>query len=724
MSEPADMLAQARGLLAAWAEAMERWWTPWDGQGFFGFGCGHWGVQAAWRHCAALAVLADQDGPRAAYWRARAVAALRALLAGHASGAGCMPDGRRWGHGWIGILGLERAWFGIQALRPHLAPEDLQAIDRMLVDEADWLCDCYERDGVRGITSTMWARERGNHGESNIWNGCLLWRAAMSQPGHPHAAAWADRAHDFLLNGVCVQADLADRRLVGGRAVRERVVGAGFFDHFAFDHHGYLNVGYQVICLSNAAMLHFDARRAGIARPESLDHHQADLWRVVRRTVFADGRLARIGGDTRVRYAYCQEYLVPAALYAADHLGDGHAMDIPAGWLRTVAREAAFNGDGSFYGRRLADLAARSPAYWLRLESDRAGALAQLIAYLPAVCPAPATGEAEASRAGSWAEPAHGAVLERGAHRLAAFAWRAHGLAQGMCQPPQDGDLAEWEGNLAGRVEFADLRPGPERRMLQAHAQESFLGGFLTWGRLALGCGSIVDESWHAPADGQAVHHLAIAALPDGRSMIGIEVVRIGANAALLRSAAALHLNLPNDCFNGMTRTITGAQGGLALQAGAGQGVVPLASRWALLAPGWACVGLHGGTTLAVDRSRERRGGPLRTLHVEELLWGGWQGARLARPDEEVLDASWLVRCGGDAGDAAACAALNQDCLLPSAPLVRMLTVRLPAGGRHVLALNTGPEPARLALPAGATVLAGAGAELPGHAATLLRLDD
>lgn len=722
MSATADLSATATRLLDAWAEAMEPWWMPWDGQGIFGCGGGHWGVQAAWRHVAATAVLAQQGGPRAAHWRGRAIAGLRALLAGHASGAGRMPDGRRWGHGWIGVLGIERAWFGIRLLRPHLQPADLAAIDRLLADEAAWLCDGYERDGVKGITSTKWARDRGNHGESNIWNGCFLWRAAAALPQHPQAEAWRQRAHDFLCNGICVQADLDDPRPVGGRPLRERMVGPGFFDHFAFDHHGYLNVGYQVICLSNAAMLHFDARQAGLAAPESLHHHQADLWDVVRRTVFADGRLARIGGDTRVRYAYCQEYLVPAALYAADHLGDGHAMDIPRGWLRTVGREAAFNGDGTFYRRRLEDLAARSPAYWLRLESDRAGSLAQLLAYLPDLRPAAAVGDAEAARAGSWAEPEHGAVLERGPRRLAAFAWRAHGLAQGMCQPPHDGDLAEWEGNLAGRVDFADLRPGPERRKLLAHDQATFAGGFLSWGRLALGCGCMVDEGWHAPADGQAVHHLAVAALPDGRSMIGVELARTGATAALVRGAGALHLNLPNDCLNGMQRTIRTAQGELRLLAGAGEGLVPLASRWAGLAPGWACIGLHGGDTLALDRSRQRRGGHLRSLHVEEVLWGAWQGPRLAQPGTELLDASWLVRCGGDDGDAAACAALNPDGLLPAPAAVRLVAVRLPGGGRYALALNTGAEAVRL--PIAGRVLAGAGLELPGHAATLLELED
>ncbi len=726
MPHAADLLPRANVLLERWAEAMERWWTPLGPDGLYGFGGGNWGVQAAWRHCAALAVLAEAGGPRSAHWRQRAVSGLRVLLAGHVSGGGRMPDGKAWGRTWISALALERAWFGLRVLMPHLGAAERTGVQRLLADEAAWLCDGYERGGKRGIESTRWSSEGGNHGESNIWNGCLLWRAAEAMPADPRAAAWRERAHAFLLNGICVQADMSDGRLVAGKPLRERMVGPGFFDHFAFDHHGYLNVGYQVICLSNAAMLHFDARLAGLAGPESLHHHQADLWSVVRRTVFGDGRLARNGGDTRGRYAYCQEYLVPAALYAADHLGDGHAMDILPGWLGTVEREAAWTGDGTFYGRRLADLAERSTAYWLRLESDRACALAMLLAYLPVAKPAAAVGNAEASRAGAWAEPEHGAILDRNPHRLAAFAWRAHGLAQGTCQPPQDGNLAEWEGNLAGRVVFADLRPEHERRRLIAHGQAACAGGFLTWGRLALGCGCFVDEGWQAPAEGQAVHHLAFAALPDGRSVLGIEVVRVGDKAALVRSAAAMHLNLPNDCMNGMERRLGCAQGEIALQAGAGSGIVPLASRWAQLAPGWACIGLHGGTALAVDRRLERRGGHLRSLHVEEVLWGSWQGPRLARPGEDIVDASWLVRC---ADDAAACAAANTASQCEVGASARLVVIELPDGGRYAMALNLEDRRQRLDAPAGARVLAGAGhlagggLEIEPFAAILLGLE-
>ncbi len=47
----------------------------------------------------------------------------------------------------------------------------------------------------------------------------------------------------------------------------------------------------MAICMSNAAILHFDMKLAGFARPESLDHHQHDLWKTLKRFVFPNGRL-------------------------------------------------------------------------------------------------------------------------------------------------------------------------------------------------------------------------------------------------------------------------------------------------------------------------------------------------------------------------------------------------------------------------------------------------
>ena len=541
-------------LLREWAAHAERFWYPLPDHpdlGCYGTGYNAWGVQTNQKYLAAMATLAIRGEGVAGLDRGwaldRALAALRFSLASHVSGDGACTDGTQWGHTWISALGIERMMHGVYLLWPELTEADRAGVRRMLASECEWIMAGFHRGQVGGVVADVWNASGKNAPESNLWNGAILWRTAAMLPDHPNAADWQERAHQFLINSVSVAADADDETLVAGKPVAERHVGANFFPNYALDHHGYLNVGYMVICVSNAAMLHFDCKLTGLPRPETLDHHQADLWRLVRRLIFSDGRLARIGGDSRVRYAYCQEYLLPSLLYAADRLGDEHALGLVDAQLELIAQEARHNGDGSFFGKRLAAVAERSPYYYTRLESDRACALSQLIVYRPLghgeewgvlpssphhleqeIASAQATGFAmttgfEASVAGAWHESEHGAILHRSPTRLASFAWRAFGLAQGMCQPPDDGHLAEWESNLVGQLEFvADPHPAhpkspPGRRLIDYHT-DVFDGGFMTCGALIEGAEVELAEGWTGRDLAAAPHCLCG---PAGRSDSG-----------------------------------------------------------------------------------------------------------------------------------------------------------------------------------------------------------
>jgi hypothetical protein len=67
------------------------------------------------------------------------------------------------------------------------------------------------------------------------------------------------------------------------------------------------------------------------------NHPHADgLWQVVRTCTFPDGRLWRIGGDSRVRYCYCQDYAIPVWMFAQDRFGDRAARVFEERWLDQV----------------------------------------------------------------------------------------------------------------------------------------------------------------------------------------------------------------------------------------------------------------------------------------------------------------------------------------------------------------------------------------------------
>lgn len=656
------MVEHSLTLLRDWALSAETCWSSAPGRpdhGIYGTGYNGWGVQTQQKYLAALATLATRgagiDNVNTSWALDRALAALRFNLDSHKNGSSACTDQTQWGHTWISALGIERMMFGVHLLQPHFTDRDHAALKSVLTSEADWLLTSYQRGSHAGITCTKWAVDGGNDPESNIWNGALLWRAAVSYPDHPHAADWAERAHVFLINGVSIEADAADARIVAGKPVRDRHIGPNFFPNYALDHHAYLNVGYMIICASNAALLHFDLRAANLPRPESLDLHQADLWRVLRRFIFADGRLARIGGDTRVRYAYCQEYLLPALLYAADHLGDPAAVDLVPRQLALIQKETDYSGDGSFYSRRLAHLRRASPLYYTRLESDRACALAMVAAYAPLLKQPEAVSPPSVLPAdlhGGWSEPEHGAAVHRSATRFASFAWRAFDLAQGLCLPPDDGHLAEWEHNLGGIVEF-NHHPHPHHHEVKRHRRldgyqvDSFAGGFLTWGSVIEGTDLILAESWSGTDS--ARHQIVFAALPDNHTVVGLNHCRMGPRRGYVSTIKALNYVLPNDLYNDHRRVLVSASGETALTSpAADEEFVSLKSPWANLENRIGLVGLYGTDTLTVDRHPARRAGVLASLHTEEIGFPARLGPQKFEAGETILDSGWAVIASQD----------------------------------------------------------------------------
>ncbi len=705
-------------MLAGWARTSETWWRTDPSspeRGCYGTGYNHWGYHTNLKYMAAMAVLSERGAGLAdvdvAHCRRRALASLRWALDRHLTGSSRLLDGEVFGNSWISALAWERAMHGVYLLEPHLSDADRNALRRLLVSEADWLTDQYE------IVADPWNQSGHNKPESNLWNGALCWRTAAMYSDHPRAEVWRQRAHDFFINGVSIPADAEDSTPVAGKPLKQRFRGANFFPHFALDHHGYLNVGYMVICVSNAAILHFDLRGLKAEAPASLHHHQRDLWQVLRRMIFTDGRLARIGGDTRVRYAYCQEFLLPSLLYAADHLGDPDALAIVPKQIELMRREYDANADGTFYGRRLEAMKAWSPYYYCRIESDRASALAQAVVYAERVLaptPAPSLARFEQSAEGGWSEPQHGAALHRGPARLASFSWRAFGLGQGMGLTPDNGDDAEWSRNLGGYVRFIggddplDYGLSGHRRLLRNQIRP-FDGGFLTWGAIAEGVDAKLDDGWKSPGPA-AIHQIVFAALPDGHTVVGMQFAR-ALYRAWTSEIKGLHLNLPNDVLQDMRRTIVGPKGEMVLHSPPQRDeVVSLGGLWCVIGGRVGVAGLYGAPLLSLSRLTRRRGGKYRTLYVDELCYPCDVGTHPVEPGQTILDCAWMVRTDMNAESTAQWSEAHQAAPRPWAGHARAVEVIGADDRRYLLACNFGESSATIdgvdrELPAGEAIL-------------------
>lgn len=670
----------------------------------YGTGDNTWGVQTNQKALAAYAMVAtDARFDEARVGRSResvldtALRLLRFSLHTHIEGTYTCTDGTSWGHTWISVLGVERMMHAVEALEPHLSEDDRALLRRVLVSESDWLLDHYP------IVAGLYNKDGNNKPESNLWNGALLHRTAMMYPDEPRAEAYKEKGSTFLINSISIPADAEDQAVVDGKTVADRHVGANFFPSYALNHHGYLNVGYMVICLSNMAMLHFAYRRRGLTAPQSLYHHGRELWDLVKACTFPDGRLLRIGGDSRVRYTYCQDYVIPIWHMMLDLDGDESVLEPERGWLAQIESEMDASRDGTFLSYRCRALQEHSPLYFSRLEADRAAALSMGLAWrdlavegaekvklqrradiaggtaATTVEPA-AEASAQASSSGqiaaavateavhdtneetlrlgtdgdvSWRDAYHGAYLQRSGRRIASWVWDASEKPQGLCLPVEGSDMAEWRENMAGRLEgYGRL----SMQTLEAHDGRRFEGGFLTWG-------STQVHSRTLMAEGQKDEQLArnqfvCAALPDDEQMIVLHRAVALRQRTAFKSIEGLNLLIPNDVFNDNHRLYYDRSGKWPIHGyGSQEEAIRTGSRWINVDNKLGVVALYGSDEIVIRRPGQRQIGMAdspKTFGLERTLYANQvcgpylaDGGNYATEDV-ILDTGYVMQAGAD----------------------------------------------------------------------------
>ncbi|MDD3694693.1 MAG: hypothetical protein PHG44_01855 [Lentisphaeria bacterium] len=569
--------------------------SPFDAQHLvYGTGYDSWGVQTQQKAFASFAVCAKLSRNPQAYLD-RAIALLRFNLDSHKSGRFACTDGKKWGHTWISALGIERMMPALQAIYEEL-PAALQAQLRvMLISEADWLLHKHVI-----VASAVDASK--NKPESNLWNGALLHRVAMMYADAENAEAYREKGTRYLLNSISVPSDRDCQKVFAGKTVAAWHIDANFQPSYGLVHHGYLNVGYMLICLSQIALLHFSCKAAGKKAPEELYWHCEELWALVRKLCAPDGRLLRIGGDTRVRYCYCQDYALLAWLLMAEKYEDQESRQFEAGWLELLLKEQRHNADGSYLGTRLAQLKERSPLYYTRLESDRALCLA-LAALWQDYLPQPEAEDEEAETGQyAWHDDFHGAAFLRQAGTLRSFVWRAAQSPVALCLPLADSSLAEWGYNCASQI----LGTGQTHsyRLLENQVRD-FPGGFMSMGKF-----ETVSEKQLAEGQSDEIiaqTQIACIALPDQKSMLFMQYAQT-LQRVYIKYIRGLMLQLPNDLFNDWQRHIySPGQSRLFKGMQPPYGTIDLQSKLINIDGRLNVELLYGADTLLLERGRQRQ---------------------------------------------------------------------------------------------------------------------
>lgn len=524
---------------------------------YYGDGTNGWGCQTNLKAFTAFAILATSDhlnetntGLSREKLLELTLSMLRYSLESHKVGSYHTTDSDtfRWGHTWISALGVERMMHAVMEIRDYLSPHDHELLRAMLISESDWLLDKYP------ITAGL---ADNNHPECNMWNGAILYRTAMMYPDAPRSEEYIEKSKVFFANSMSMESDETNPEILDGKPMSEYFIGANFYDSMACNHHEYLNVGYMVITLSNLAMLHFELKRMGKPAPQTFYHNFEKLWQLVRACIFDDGRLNRIGGDTRVRYCYCQDYLIPVLMLAADcGLSDPEEiLQLEEGWLGIVEKEVESNGDNSFLSDRCSFLIEKSPLYYTRLESDRAvalsyGALWHSLFEMNGKAELPVKPDPRyCVPLYQWHDAYHGSSYVRSENRMTSFTWRSAEYPQGMIIPPEDSSLAEWRFNMSSMIKGDGFS---ESRILLDFHDHIYDGGFATCGAYMAHTKELIAEQLNEENTAQV--SIAFAALPDNATVVTMQYA-VPPKRIHLSSVKGLHLNIPNDIFNGKKRT-------------------------------------------------------------------------------------------------------------------------------------------------------------------------
>lgn len=509
--------------------------------------CDSWAIQSNYNIAGALAVLAaePEELPGACMsrdeMRAYALKIFRRNLNLHCSGPASARGGSSWGCTWISVLGLERTFHALDQLMKYLSPAEAASFRKLREAEADFLLsDKYP------VVGAIDAYTGCNKPESNIWNGSFLLRSALDFPDHPHASDWRRKGCHLLLNGISIPQDQMSSEKFAGIPLYSWHKGANFTDHFSLDHHAYLNVGYMTICLSNMAYLDHLYRSRGLEAPPETRFHAGDLWLLLRNLIAPDGRLIRIGGDTRSRYTYCQCYLLSVLEFAKTVLQDPCAEELENGYLELLNAEQERNADGGFYSARLDQMRRKSSFYYSRLESDPFCALSFVLACgktAPSGAVLPPMPEPPAVF--TWSDAFHNAAVIRSAQSFRSFVRRGNKGMTALCFPVDRSDFAEWTRNMTGDLLFR----GQEEE-LESCIRE-FPGGFIADSTGVSYEGMPFGEG-ETPYPSLDVRFTA-AALPDGVSMLCRHRV-VTKRDISLNGWNALNLSIPNDLFNGFRR--------------------------------------------------------------------------------------------------------------------------------------------------------------------------
>jgi len=649
-----ELMATYEAVLLDACRYADRDWHEWSSDqrgGYWGNGIsdGNEGIRAISQMvltCGTLLKYSDAlKGDERREYARKATEGIYYAVSTHLTGAQTCVDGKRWGGTWQSAMWAGTLGFGAWLVWDDLDPELREGIERVVTSEADRF--------LAGKPPT--GRWNDTKAEENGWTLICISLAANMFPEHPHAAAWREKAIEYMMNTLSVPADLRDTRIVDGKPVKEWVSGANLHPDFTLENHGFLHLSY-VECssyfLTQAAMHHTYARRP---IPQAATHHLMDTWRMLRMLLLPCGEAARPQGMDWELHGLPNINLC-ASLGA--YMRDAQAANLEKVVLQRMRtwqemQDGNLTVPGSRLGFTRHSIVAEQTAYGF-LAHQLFGRKGEPTNQEP-----PPTGVRK--------HHSVGVILHRTRNKFASFSWKYR--IMGTLAPIGDERLGNPHFTvpiLDGFVGSVELSPGGDmkKRALE-HSWKETASGFETTGVL-LTNGDQLRQTIKVTSVGEktVVYQDRIAALSD---------------VSIARELGA-PFGIENDELSGGRRTVYHRDGVAVFDWDKPQEPVAIPGRWANVDGRLGIVAVAGsGMTYSQAKGYNQQ------AVCADVLYGSYSGQpKSVKAGDLVADRIIVFFTEITPEETAV---LSESVRIEERPNGRVLRLRLPEGGEHEIGL-------------------------------------
>jgi len=408
-------------------------------------------------------------------YKSKTLATLRYLVSTHVTGTQKCPDGKRWGNHWQSAFWGATATFGAWLIWDDLDAQLQKDVERVIAHESDRFLNTRPPGGSFNDTKA----------EENGWNLTCIAIAATMFPNHAHAAAWKQKAIEYMVNTLSAPQDATNATMVDGRKISDWFSGANVHSDFTLENHGFFHPSY-IACSSyflTQTAMYFTYAHQPI--PQAATHHLLETWQMYQKFILPNGEAAYPQGmDWELHNLPYFNLFASLASYQKDPLAarmESRSLQYFRAW-----QEMAGDGSLTFPGSRFGF-------------TRHACTIDQLTwAFLAHKIFGPSTQEISAQAVESTVDGVNtynevGIITHRTAKKFVSFSWTNH--VMGMLVPIGAGH----EGNPDFTVPIRDgfvgsfelLPKGDTKTRVLEHSWQKTTNGFETTGVLLLNGGRL-----------------------------------------------------------------------------------------------------------------------------------------------------------------------------------------------------------------------------------------